>query len=289
MKRHYYMLHFVRFMPCFVDSMSKVEDADPSAKVTVKWLKLVSLYIQFAWLFLFQRSMAAVAKDGQLFVVSFDTLHGGWNQVPWVCGPCLNCNQVVVSCNPSSWKWKLEHSVSSSFLCGEVYICNIHFNIHKHMCTSVGFILLGGNFDAKKDLLYLCMQYISIFSKTTNKLHPFDILKSTSGGHEAEALALKVVQMVLDGDFGTEIYRQLFPAWKQMEKVPKFYNTTFFCKRMKHHFDSRLLYGFIEFMGKKPSILKTQNHRWFPSKQIGVSFLKKTSRFGRFFGWDDCA
>ena len=45
MKRHYYMLHFLWFMPCFVDSMSKVEDADPSAKVTVKWLKMVFLYI----------------------------------------------------------------------------------------------------------------------------------------------------------------------------------------------------------------------------------------------------
>lgn len=72
------------------------------------------------------------------------------------------------------------------------------------------------------------MYVIYVYFHKTNKLHPFDILKSTSGGHEAEALALKVVQMVLDGDFGTEIYRQLFPAWKQMEKVPKFYNTTFF-------------------------------------------------------------
>lgn len=93
-----------------------------------------------------------------------------------------------------------------------------------HICR---FYPPWGEFRCQKRFT-IFMYVIYVYFHKTNKLHPFDILKSTSGGHEAEALALKVVQMVLDGDFGTEIYRQLFPAWKQMEKVPKFYNTTFF-------------------------------------------------------------
>ena len=110
--------------------------------------------------------------------------------------------------------------------------------------------------------------------------------RRTSGGHEAEALALKVVQMVLDGDLlALKKDRQLFPAWKQMEKVPMFFAIHFFLnKRMKHHFDSRLFYGF---MGKKPEHFEDTPHMIFLPR-IGVSFFR-TSRFGRFFGWDDCA